>query len=187
MRGVVGAAAFLTLDPVEQLRRPVGVREPHHEARAVQIRVDLELEVDLRPFRDETQRIVEMGVVADHRPEDHLVVAALRPAHAAGHPGVDEHRNAFVEPARRGDPRRGQVLVEDRFRLFGDRVHLAGKQFPEDPVPRGGLVERSHVHQLVVHDRVHPLVGGDRLEGEAQWRHLHHHELRGRTETPALP
>ena len=172
---VISAAPLLPLDPVDQLLRPIGVRQPGHEAGAVQIRIDLQLKVDLRPFRDQAEGIVEPRVVADHRAEDHFVVAALRASHTAGHPGVDEHGDAFVIPARRGDPRRGQVHVENAFGLVGDRVHLSPEQTAEHPVAPCRLVHRRHVHQLVVHDRVHPLVGGDRLEGETEGGHLDHH------------
>ena len=51
---------------------------------------------------DQAERIVEAAVVADHRAEHHLVVRPLRAAEAAGHPGLEEDRDAFVVPARRG-------------------------------------------------------------------------------------
>ena len=84
--------------------------EPGHEPRAVKIRVDLELKIDLRPFRHEAQRVVERRAVSHHRAEDHLVVAALGAAEPAGHPRVDEDRDAFVDTsaARRHAARSGR-------------------------------------------------------------------------------
>jgi hypothetical protein len=157
----------------------VRVGEPHHEPRAVQVRVDLELEVDLRPFGDEAERVVEPRAVAHHRPEHHLVVAALGPADAAGHPRVDEDGDPLVVPARRRDARRGQVHVEDRLGLLGHGVHLARRRTGGTGDPSGRLIHRRHVDQLVVHDRVQALVGGDRLEGEAERGDLHHHHVAG--------
>ena len=152
-------------------------RQPRHEPRAVEVRIDLELEVDLRPFRRQAERVVDVRTVADHRAEHHLVIAALRPSDPARHPGVDEHRDAFVIPPRRGGSRGREVEVEDRLRLLGDRVDLAAKQPPEEPVAPGRLVHRRDVNQLVVHDGRHPLVGGERFEGEAQRRDLHHQRV----------
>ena len=177
--GVVAAAARLARHPVQHLLGRVGARQPREEPRAVEIRVDLELEVDLRAFRHQRERVVERRVVANHRAEDHLVEAALRAADAAGHPRVDEHGAAFVKPARRGHARRGQVEVEHRFGLLGQRHDLAAEQRPEEPIVPRRLVHRHDVHQLVVHDRVHPLVGRNRLERVGQRRDLDRQRVAG--------
>ena len=163
-RRVVGAAAVAARRPGDHLLGRVVPRQPGHEARAVQIRVRLELEVDFRAFRDQAQRVVERRVVFHHRAEDHLVVAALRASEAAGHPGIDEDRNPFVKPSRRGHAWRGQVEIEDRLGLLGDRQHFSAEQTPEDPIAPRRLVHRRDVDQLVVHQRVHALVGRNRLE-----------------------
>jgi hypothetical protein len=78
-----------------------------------------------------------------------------------------------VKPARRGNPRRRQVEIQDRLGLLGDRQHLAVEQPAEHPVRPCRLVHRRHVDQLVIHDHVHALVGGKRLERKSQRRDLH--------------
>src|SRR4029079_10719878 len=93
LRGIVRAAALSTRHPFDHLSRRGWPAEPRHETRAVQIRIHLCLEVDLGSRRHETQRIVERRVVANHRPKDHLVVPALRPAEPARHPGIDKDRD----------------------------------------------------------------------------------------------
>ena len=177
LRGVVRAAALAPRGPLDQLLGRVVAREPRHEARAVEIRVGLELEVDLGAFRDQSQRVVERRVVGDHRAEDHLVVPALRASEPAGHPGVAEDGDAFVIPARRRHPRRRQVEVQNRLRLLRDRQHLSAEQLPEEPVAPRGLVHRRDVDELVVHQRVHPLVGGDGLVDERDGRDLHRDQI----------
>jgi hypothetical protein len=77
-----------------------------------------------------------------------------------------------VEPSRRGDARGGQIEVENGLRLFGHRQYLAAEQAPEGPVACCRLVHRRDVHQLVIHERVQPLVGGNRLEDVGDWRDL---------------
>ena len=175
VRRIVGAAVFLPPHPFHQPVRSVRVGQPHHETGAVQIRVDLELEVDLGAFRHKAERIVEVGAVAHHGAEDHLVVATLGASDATGHPGVDEDGDPFVIPTRRGHAGRGQIHVENRFRLFADRIDLAPEESAEHAIAPRSLVHGGHVHQFVVHDRVHPLISGDRLERKAQRGDLHHH------------
>ena len=151
----------------------VAARQPRHEARAVEIRVDLQLEVDLRALGHQAERVVETGVVPDHRSKHHLVVPALRAARGRRPSTCRGRRRSLVVPPRRGHPRRGQVEVGDGLGLIGDRRHLAEEQPAEEPIPARGLVHRGHVHELVVHDGRHPLVGGQRLEGETQRCDLH--------------
>ena len=132
LRGVVGLAALLARNPLDDFFGRVLEGEPRHETRAVQVRVRRQLEVDLHAFGDEAQRIVEAAVVPDHGPEHHFVVAALRPPDAARHERLEEHRAAFEVPARHGHPRRGQQEVEDALRVKGDRGDLAGENSSEE-------------------------------------------------------
>ena len=53
---VVRAAAVVTRHPLDELLRPEGARHPDHEARAVQVRVGLQHEVDLGAFRHQPER-----------------------------------------------------------------------------------------------------------------------------------
>src|SRR5215510_9602454 len=82
LAGVIGLAPGLAAQPLDDLRRCVVVAEPGNEARAVEVRVDLRLEIDLRAFGRETERIVETRLVLHHRAKHHLVVAALGAAEA---------------------------------------------------------------------------------------------------------
>ncbi len=106
----------------------MGVGEPGEEARAVEVGVRADLEVDHDAARGEPQRIVEVRVVAHHGPEHHLVVAALRAAEAAAHPGLQEDRAALDVPARRGEARDRQVAVEQRLGVLRLRRDLAEEE-----------------------------------------------------------
>ena len=177
LRCVVGLASLASGHPPDDRLRRVAVGQPGHEPGAVEVRVDLELEVDLGPLRGQPQRVVEAAAVEDHRAEHHLVVRALGPAEAARHPGVEEDRDPLVVPAGRGHPRGRQIEIEDRLGVVGDGVHLAAEQAAEEALGPRGLIQRGHVDQLVVHDRVQPLVGRHRLEGGAQGGDLNAHEV----------
>ena len=163
---VVARAALVAPDPVHHLVGPVGVGEPGHEPRAVQVGVRGELEVRPHPARLETERIVEVRAVADHRAEHHLVVAALRAAEPAAHPGFHEHGAAFDVPPRRREPGDRQVAVEERLGVLGPRLHLAAEEIAPATVFVVREVALRDVHELVVHQRVEPLgrrVGFERV------------------------
>jgi hypothetical protein len=115
------------------------------------------LEVDLDAARHQPERIVEARAVAHHRAEHHLVVAALRAAEPAAHPGLEEHGAALEVPARRGEARHGQVAVEERLGARRRRLHLAHERGAPEPVLRVREVALRDVHELVVHQRVHAL------------------------------
>ena len=87
-----------------------------------------------------------------------------------------------------GDARRRQVEVEDRLRVLRHRRHLAAEEPPKGAIATGGLVLRHDVHQLVVHDRVDPLVGrrSSRRRSSAA-RSGSDRVLRGTVPAPALP
>ena len=111
-----------------------------------------------------------MGVVPDHRSEHHLVISALRAAQSAAHPGLEKDGAAFSPPAGRREARRGEVAVDDRFgvlRLGGD---FAEEESPPAQVLLGSNVALHHVDQLVVHQRIHPLARGVRLERKGKRR-----------------
>ena len=163
--------------PLDQLVGRVLVREVGHEPRAVEVRVHLDLEVGLRAFAREPERVVERRLVLDHRAEHHLVVAALRAPEAGRHPRVDEDGDPFRVPPRRRDARRRQVEVEDRLRLLVDRIHLPEEQLAERQVASRRAVHRRHVHQLVVGDHQQPFVRRQRLEQEVERRHLDLHRV----------
>ena len=148
---------------------------------------DLRLEIDLGALRHETQRVVERHVVSDHRAKDHLVVAALRAAEPAGHPGVDEDGDALVIPPRRRRPRRGEVPSTAATPDARRSARPCPGTAPEHPIPPDGLVHRHDVHQLVVHQRRHPLVGGNRLEGEVERCDLNRHQVARHGAGRALP
>ena len=111
-----------------------------------------------------------MRVVAHHRAEHHLVVAALRAAQAAAHPGLHEHGAAFEVPARRREARHGEVAVEQRLRVLGCGRTLPRKRRRQRRSASRRDVARRHVDQLVVHQRVHALAGRKGLEGVGQRR-----------------
>ena len=115
-----------------------------------------------------------MGVVPHHRPEDHFVVAALRAAEAAAHPGLHEHGAALEVPARGRVARHREVAVDQRLRILSLGKDLAH----EEPAPPLVLLRRDvvlrHVDQLVVHQRVQALAGGKRLECVGQRRDVEH-------------
>ena len=61
--------------------------------------------------------------------------------------------------------------------MLGHRCDLAAEQPPEDAVPPDGLIHRHDMHQLVIHQRRHALVRGDRLESEVERGDLDGHEV----------
>src|SRR3954470_14971890 len=77
---------FRAAKPLDRLVDPVGEREVGKEAGAVEVAVGAALEIDLRPFAFETERREDAALVVHLRPPDHLVIAALGAAKAAGHP-----------------------------------------------------------------------------------------------------
>jgi hypothetical protein len=189
LRGVVCAAAGVTRRPFDELLRRISAREPGHESRAVQVRVDLELKVDLRAFGDKSERIVKGRLILHHRAEHHLVVTALCAAKASRHPGVHEHRDALVVPARRRDTRRGEIEIGNRLGLFRDRQDLSAKEPAEQPIPPRTLVHRRHMDQLVVHDGVQSFVGRERFERETKRGNLNPDEIvrhRRRSRVPGV-
>ncbi len=179
LRGVVGLRPLPAPEPLDELLRRVAVREERHEPLAVDVRVRLELEVDLRPFRDEAERRVEAAPVPHHRAEDHLVPGTLAPAPAPGHPRLEEDRGPFVVPARGQAARRRQVVVEDRLRLLRRRRDLPREHGAPEPIARPRVVVERHVDELVVHHPVDRLVRRDGLVGEGHGRDLEHHEVPG--------
>ena len=92
---VVAFAFLVAAVPVDDLLGRIDVREIGDETRSIEVSVRARLEVDKTPRETQTQRIVEMGVVPDHRPEHHLVIPALRAAQSAAHPGLEEDGAAF--------------------------------------------------------------------------------------------
>ena len=171
--GVVALAVLVAPDPVDDLLRRVGVGEPREEAPAVEVGIRAGLEVDLGPAGDEPQRIVEVGVVAHHRAEHHLVVAALRAAEAAGHPRLEEDRAALGIPPWRGEARNREVAVEQRLGKLRLRRHLAQEELAPAQVLLRRDVALHDVHQLVVHRRVHALAGRRSLERAGVGRDVH--------------
>ena len=164
---VVGA-----LDPVDELVRAILVREVTHEAAAVKIGIGADLEIDLGAFGDEAERVVEMAAVPYLGAEHHLVITALRAAEAAGHPGFRENGDALEVPARRRFARRRQVLVQDRFRVFVGRKHLAAEELARSPVGCSRLVHRRYMDELMVHQRVHALRGCCGFKRQRDRRHV---------------
>ena len=162
--GVVAAAALVTTQPGDDLLGRVGVGEPGEEAPAVQIGVGAALEIDAGAARHEAERVVEVRVVAHHGAKHHLVVAALRAAEAARHPGLHEHGAAFQIPARHRESRHRQVAVEQRLGMARLRRHLAEEEAAPAPILARREVGRRDVHHLVVHRRVHALVARVGLE-----------------------
>ena len=122
--------------------------------------------------RRKTQWIVEVGVVPHHRPEYHLVVAALRAAQPTAHPGLHEYRRALQVPARGRIARDRQVAVEQRFWVLPLGGDLAQEETSPTPIFLGRDVVRRHMDHLVVHQRVHALAGRERLERVGQRRHV---------------
>ncbi len=177
LRRVVGLGVLATARPLDHELGRALVGQVAQEAGAVEVRVDLGLEVHLDALGDEPERVVEARVVPHHRAEHHLVVGALGAALAAGHPGLDEDGESLLVPARRRRPRRRQVEVEDALGLGGHGRDLALEQAAEEALAARGLVRGRHVHELVVHQPVHPLVRHHRLEGEAERGHVHLDEV----------
>ena len=75
LRPVGGLAALVPPEPGDHLVRTVPVGEVADEAGAVEVGHLARLEVDGLPLGLEADRVVEVGPVGDHGPEDHLVVA----------------------------------------------------------------------------------------------------------------
>src|SRR5438067_10816969 len=125
--GVVALAVRVPAQPFDDLFRAVRVREPGEKARAVEIRIGADLEVDARAARLEPERVVERRAVAHHGAEHHLVEAALRPPEPARHPRLEEARRALGLPARHGEARHGEIAVEQRLRMRLLRKDLAGE------------------------------------------------------------
>ncbi len=169
---VIALAALIALVPFDDLLRRIGVRKPRNEARPVQIGVRAGLEIDQDTAGREAQRIVEMGAVPDHRPEHHLVVAALRASQPAAHPGLEEDRAALRPPARGREARRREIAVENRFGILRLRGDIPQKEPTPAPILLGSDVALHHVDQLVIHQRIHALAGGKRLERERQRRNV---------------
>ena len=170
--GVVAPAFLVASVPGDHLLRRILIRKPRDEARAVEVRVRARLEIDKDTPRRESQWIVEMGVVPDHRAEHHLIVAALRAAHSAAHPGLHEHRTALRPPARGREARHREVVVDQRLGMLRSGGDFAEEDLPPAPVFLGSNVALHHVDQLVVHQRIHALAGGKRLEREGQRRNI---------------
>ena len=61
--------------------------------------------------------------------------------------------------------------------MGGNRRHLPTKQTTEHTIPSNRLIHRHHVDQFVIHQRGHPLVGRNRLEGEIERRDLDRHQV----------
>jgi len=182
LRRVVLLAALAAGDPFDHRLGPVLVRQVGHETSAVEVGVDLDLEIDLGSLGDQTQGAVEAAVITYHRAKDHLIPGAQSATDAARHPGLDKDCNAFVIPAGCGEPGRRQVGEENGPRVVLARLDLAGEELAPRAVAGGGLVARHDVNQLVVHQPVHPLVGRHDLVDKRQRRDLQHqHIARHRT------
>ena len=142
--GEVALAPVRPFGPLHHLLGGPAPPQVGQESRAVQVGVHLALEVDLDPLRDQAQRILEAGAVPHHRAEHHLVPGALGPADPAGHPGLQEHRQALVVPAGSGFPGNRQVEPEDRLRdspkpgspCPGRDGARSGRRAPPGPPPR---------------------------------------------------
>ena len=140
---VEGRAVLVAAQPLHDLVRAVGQRQVGEEAGAVEIVVGADLEVDGDALALQAERRIELVVVADLGAEHHFVIAALRAAEAARHPGFEEHRRPFGIPARDIVPRRRQIIVEDRFRMLLDRHRLAGQPLAPEGVPAGSTHRAS--------------------------------------------
>ena len=185
---VVALGIVAALQPRDHLFGAVGQREIGIEARAVEIGIGPDLEIDGIAFGFEAHRVEEAGVVAHHRAEDHLVVAALCAAQPAAHPCLHEHGAAFQIPARHPGARLREIIVENRFGMIGDRRHLAVEEIAPECVVVVPHIERGDMHHLVVHNGEEALAwrpgfegGGDRrdIDGDAV-------ERRGAHRGPAI-
>ena len=166
--GVIGLAALVAPQPRDQLFRAIGQRQIGIEARAVEIGVGADLEIDGIAFRFQAGGIEEMGVVAHHGAEHHLVIAALGAAQAAAHPGFHEDGRAFQVPARHIGAGLGQVIVKDGFGMRGDRRRLAVKDIAPEGVIVVPHIHGGQMHRLMVHQREEALAGAEGLE--RRWR-----------------
>ncbi len=158
LRGEVAFASRGAIDPLDHFLRTVLHRQIAHETCAIEVRVLSDLKIDRRPFRLQSDDVVEERVFIDHRAEDHLVVSAESAADAAGHPRLQKHRNPLVIPPRRIPARAGQVAVHHRQRLFFDRRDFAVEEPAKLQIAVRRLVGGDDVDQLVMHQPVHPLV-----------------------------
>ncbi len=149
----------------------MGVREPGEEAGAVEvgIRPDLEIDPGCRARRAPAgRRSGRRRAPSPGTPSRRSRPArgpARRPSRSPGRP----RRPREYQRGRR-EARDRQVAVEQRFgvlRLGGD---LAEEESPPAPILLGRDVALHHVDQLVVHQRVHALAGGERLERVGQRR-----------------
>src|SRR5207302_972087 len=104
--------------------------------------------------------------------EDHLVIAALRAAESAGHPGFVEDGASFHVPARGEVPGAGQVIVEYRFRMVLKRHRLAAEEMAPERVARIPHVNCSDVRQLVVHKREEALARREGLHRQREGRYI---------------
>ena len=186
LRRVVGLAALAARAPSSTTcsgERVVG--EVAHEARAVEVRVHLGLEVDLHALGDEAERVVEARAVLHHRAEHHLVVGALRAALAAGHPGLDEDGEALLVPARRRRARRGQVEVEDALGLRGHGARPCRGRAPRKKrsVPAAWSTAVTWTSSWFISQFMRSFAT-TRLEGERERRHVHLHERRAARRSP---
>ena len=154
MARVKGLRILRAAEPVHGLVDAVGQREVGKEARAVEVGVGADLEVDLRAFALQPERREQPQMVMHLGAEHHLVIAALGAAKPAGHPGFVEDRASFHVPARRQVPGAGEEIVEDRFRVLLQRHRLAAEEMPPEGVAAVPHVDRADVRQLMVHQRV---------------------------------
>ena len=110
--GVVARASVVAPKPCDHFLGRMGVSEISGESGAVKVRIRDDLEIDLDAARYEPERIVKMRVVAHHRAEHHLVIAALRSAKSTVHPRLHEYRAALRVPARCSEAGDRQVAVQ---------------------------------------------------------------------------
>ena len=105
-----------------------------------------------------------MGAIAHLGAEHHLVVAAQSPAQSAAHPGLHEHGHPLVIPAWRVVARVRQVAISDGDRVVGNGGDLAQEKPPEPSILSRRLVVGHRVHELMIHQQNHAVVGQRGLE-----------------------
>ena len=120
--------AIQSLHPVDHHLWGVDIGQVAYEPRAIEIRIGANLEIDLGALGDQTERVIEVGAVTNHRTEYHFVECALRSSQATRHPGFGKHGNTLEEPARTGFSRCGEILIPDRQGVIRCRRDLATKQ-----------------------------------------------------------
>ncbi len=184
---VIAVAVLAALEPGDHLLGRIGQREIAEEARAIEIIVGADLEVDRIAFRLQAERIVEFRVVAHHGAEHHLVISALRAAQAAAHPCLHEHRAAFEIPARNIGARCGEVVVENGFGMIGGRQRLAVKEAAPPRILIVVHIHRGDVDKLVVHQCEKAFAGRERLECHADGGDIHEQRVVGRCPHHRLP